>query len=182
MKKVFMSAVLALVLLIGENSAYATPVQIYDSDFDEMLPRFKFTCQFLGVDVWGTEYYTYQGARRCELHFGDSTSNIIRFRLNNDNSVSRILITTPYKYFDNNDEKVLYVLANILKEIGLSQSEIETLSNDLVNKMEQLERVNPYTTHVHEKFSVWCSKTQRYITLDLEVDYSKVDFYFYSSI
>ena len=116
MKKVFMSAVLALVLLIGENSAYATPVQIYDSDFDEMLPRFKFTCQFLGVDVWGTEYYTYQGARRFELHFGDSTSNIIRFRLNNDNSVSRILITTPYKYFDSNDEKVMYVLANTLSK------------------------------------------------------------------
>ena len=158
-------------------------MQIYDSNFDEMLPRFKFVCQVMNVDVWGTEYYTYQGAPRCELHFGDSKHNIIRFRLNNDNSVSRILITTPFKYLDENtDEVMASVLIITLSEIGLSQSEIETLMDNFNDKLNRLALLNPYATNIHEKFSIWCSKTQRYITLDVETDYSKVDFYLYASI
>ena len=179
MKKIFMSTILALTLLLSESPAYATPVQIYDPDFSNMLNSFKGTCRLFNIDVWGTEYYTYKGARRCEVHFGDSENNLIRFRLNDDNSVSRILITFPPQYIIYNDTELLLVLAGILNEIGLSTSELEILSNDLSDKMD---RMGQYATHFHDKSSVWCAKTRRYITLDFECDYSKVDFYLYASI
>ncbi len=178
MKKFFMLIAVVALLIVGQ-SAHATPVQIYDSDFDKMLTHFKLTCQLMNVDIWGTEYYTYQGAQRCEVHFGNSKSNTIRFRLNNDNSISRVLITTPSKYLVDNDVEVLFVFAGILHEIGLSQSELETLGNKLGDK---IDRMSSYSTHIHERSSVWCSKTRRYVTLDLEMDYSKVDFYLYASI
>ena len=34
--------------------------------------------------------------------------------------------------------------------------------------------------YVHEKVSVWCSATQRYVVLDFEVEPSHMDFYFYA--
>lgn len=177
MRKFLMSAILALALFLSEGYAYATPVQIYDSDFNDLFSRLKLTCRLIDIDIWGTEYYTYQGARRCETHFGNRKSNIIRFRLNNDNSISRVLITTSSKYAEDNDD--MAILAVILYEIGLSQSEIETLLNKLIDK---IDRISWYATYFHDKSSVWCSKTRRYVTLDCEIDHSKVDFYLYADI
>lgn len=89
MKKFLVSILVAILFVSCESFAHATPVQIYDYSVD------NFINDLTRFNVWGTEYYTYQGVKRCELYFGDSKSNIIRFRLNNDNSVSRILVTFP---------------------------------------------------------------------------------------
>lgn len=156
-------------------------MQIYDSDFNDLFSHLKLECQYADVSLWGTEYYTYQGAQRCETHFGNSKRNIIRFRLNNDNSVSRILITTSPFLFSMESTQLVFsvILYVIFDEIGLSQSELTTLLDRLGDK---LDRISSYDTHFHDKISVWCAKTRRYVTLDFEMDYSKVDFYLYADI
>lgn len=178
MKKFFTSMILVLALIFGESFAHAVPVQIYDSDVENIIGKLQVVCGMFGIDIWGKEYYTYQGARRCELNFGNSRKNIIRFRLNNDNSVSRVLITFPTPYIESNPVEVLFVLSSIFGELGLNYSETNALTDNLQAK---LERMSSYATHFHDKSSVWCAKTNRYITLDFELDYSKVDFYLYAS-
>lgn len=181
MKKIFV-LIAALAILIVSSSAQATPVQIYDPAVRNMISSLKSACSLVGIDIWGTEYYTYQGARRCELHFGDSRDNTIRFRLNNDDSIARVLVTHRLNYFlanDINAAEILIVVATVLNEIGLTESECQALIDKLSRKISQ---AGEYATYFHDKSSVWCSKAKRYVTLDLEVDHSKVDWYLYSSI
>lgn len=88
MKKFFVITSIIL-LLFSTNLVHATPVQIYDYSVENIISNLKKECAQQGIDIWGTEYYNYKGTQRCELHFGNTKSNIIRFRLNE--TVSAIL-------------------------------------------------------------------------------------------
>ena len=77
-------------------SVTASAELIYGGNVSDIINAFKLVgSEIGGFNVWGTEYYTHKGIKRCELHFGNSENNLIRFRLNNDNSVARMLITFP---------------------------------------------------------------------------------------
>lgn len=185
MKKFLVSILVAILFLSCESFAHATEVQIYDYSVDNIINDLKSVVGQSGVDIWGKEYYTYKGVKRCELHFGNSNRNIIRFRLNNDNSVSRILVTFPNELSESSlqsSRQAGVVLAFVLDRLGLSESECKNLMSKLLNGITNVAKREPYRTHFHEKYSIWCSKTQRYITLDVEFDLSKVDYYLYASI
>lgn len=182
MKKFLMSMLAAILFVSCESLAHATPVQIYDYSVDNIISVLKSAGRQAGVDIWGTEYYTYKGVKRCELHFGDSKRNIIRFRLNNDNSVSRILVTLPNNGFSESSTQAGFVVGVVFRPLGLSESEFKNLWSKLLNGVMNAANRDPYLTYFHEKYSIWCSKTQRYMTLDVEMNTSKVDYYLYASI
>ena len=182
MKKILSFIVVAILLVSCENFAHAAAVQIYDYSVDNIISNLKTAGRQADVAIWGTEYYTYKGARRCELHFGSTQRNLIRFRLNNDDSVSRILVTLPNNGLDAASVEAGFALGVILRSVDLSEAEFKTLWRKYMNGILDIVERNPYATHIHEKYSVWCSRTQRYITLDVEVDESKLDYYLYASI
>lgn len=184
MKKFLTAAVLAVTFLLAENSVHAMPVQLFDYNVDYIISDLRMAGRELGFEIWGTEYYTWQGARRCELHFGRSDDNVIRFRLNDGNSVSRALVTI----FNKEISRATMEAANqagliagvILISIGLTPSEVESLINETADDFYDAQNKNPNMTHYHEKHSIWCSKTRRYIVADYEVTTSSVDFYIYA--
>ena len=182
MKRVLLSVLVAIFLVSCESLAHATEVQIYDYSVENIINDLKSAGRQFGVDIWGTNYYTYKGVKRCELNFGDSKRNIIRFRLNNDNSVSRILVTLPNDGFSESSIQAGHVVGVIFIRLGLSESEFKNLWGNFTNGVISAANRNPYLTYFHEKYSIWCSKTQRYMTLDVEMNTSKVDYYLYASI
>lgn len=177
MKK-FAVAAIFLFCLMFNVSASANAVQIYDGRVERIVEIIKQYC-----NGWGTEYYTYQGAKRCELHFGNTDENLVRFRLNNDNSVSRFLITMPSDAVENSYSDSInagFVMGVVLGAAGLNSDEIRSLWTKFMNGVENFVNYNPYATHFHEKYTVWCSKTSRYVVMDVEFDTKKVEFYFYA--
>ena len=186
MKKFFAAIVFALFVAVT-NSAQATDVQIYDRSVDNVISGLKSDCAGQGIKIWGTEYYTYQGARRCELNFGDTKDNVIRFRLNNDDSVSRVLITIPNSIVAQNGSReafmqASFVMGSIFKAIGLSESETRDLGGQWTQAFKAFGKQNSHAHHYHEKFSVWCSRLERNIVLDVEMDDSKFDWYIYAYV
>lgn len=187
MQKFFAAIVLAIFVAVT-SSASAAEVQIYDRSVDDIIADLKSDCAKYNVtDIWGTEYYTYQGARRCEVNFGDTKDNVIRFRLNDDNSVARLLITIPNSIVgrDGSPEGFMqasFVMGSIFKAIGLSESEARDLGDTWTQNFKAFGRQNPHAHHYHEKFSVWCSRLERNIVLDVEPDDSKFDWYIYAYI
>ncbi|MBR1647406.1 MAG: hypothetical protein IJ685_11620 [Selenomonadaceae bacterium] len=187
MKKFFAAIIFALLLLLVESSAQSMPVQLFDHSVDYIISDLRTACrEELGISLWGTEYYTYQGARRCELHFGNSDNNTIRFRLNNDNSVVRVLVSVwvPDRKLSRAvaeaGEQCGFIAGAILYSIGLTLSEIESLFNKATDDFYDTLNRNPYTTHYHESTSIWCPRIRRYVVLDLEGSPSMVEFYIYA--
>ena len=118
MKKFFVIISLIL-LLFSTNLVHATPVQIYDYSVENIISNLKKECAQQGIDIWGTEYYTYKGTQRCELHFGNTKSNVIRFRLNNDKSVSRILVTIPNPFIKSDGSKNSFMQTAFITSLPL---------------------------------------------------------------
>lgn len=176
MKKFFVSATFLICLIFTITASAET---LYGGNVSDVIQLMKSVGNEVGFSVWGTEYYTYQGVKRCELHFGHSQNNLIRFRLNNDSSVARMLVSIPSS--TNTDAEVEDALhAGVLAGVccvasGVSESEFKqmwsTLWSDIVD--------NLFTTHFHKRYSVWCSRAQQYIVADVEMDNSKIDYYFY---
>ena len=157
----------------------ANAQSLYSGDVSNIIDAFKVVGNKLGFRVWGTEYYTYKGIKRCELHFGNTENNLIRFRLNNDNSVARMLITIPNSYDvssgleDGFQAGVLAAVACIA--YGVEENEYKQMWDSLTVDIFD----NLFSSHIHKKYYAWSSRTQQYITMDVEMDTSKVDFYFY---
>ena len=167
---------MAIFSFMIKTEAYA--VQIYDGGVESIISDMQALGATKGISVWGKEYYTYQGVKRCEVHFGNTDENLVRFRLNNDGSVSRILIVTPSEY--EQLQKAGYMLGSCLLRVGLNQSEMEKLVSDYIDGCLNVAINNPYATHMHEKYSVWCSATQRQIVLDVEMTFQKMELYLYA--
>ena len=178
MRKIFMALILITVFVFNVNVAAASEVRLSNRTAEEILNDLRIVGNQLGISIWGKEYYTYQGARRCEVKFGKSDNNAIRFRLNNDNSTQRILITFYYYNERQAIDSVVdasFLAAAAMLAVGLSESEMDVLYNKL-NSVKN----NFYSKYVHEKVSVWCSATQRYVVLDFEAEPSHMDFYLYA--
>ena len=169
MKKFFAVAILAVSLLLAESSAQAIPVQLFDHSVDYIISDLRTAGREFNISLWGTEYYTYQGARRCELHFGNSDNNTIRFRLNNDNSVVRVLVSVwvpdgkMSRAVAESAEQCGLIAGVILYSVGLTQSEIESLSNKAADDFYDALNNNPYMTHYHEATSIWCPRIRRHV-------------------
>ena len=93
MKKFFAALLVTFTLLICQNTAQAVDVRLCDCTAEEVVSYLNRFANKFSIGLWGKHYYTYEGARRCELYFGNSDNNTIRLRLNNDNTVSRALVT-----------------------------------------------------------------------------------------
>lgn len=183
MKKFFAALIVAATLLICQNPAQAVDVRLCDYTVESVLNFLKRAGDELGIDVWGTEYYTYKGARRCEVHFGNSRNNTIRLRLNNDNTIARALVTIQASSLRAAVESGFHAGAMataILVSTGMNQSEAKILFNDAMDKFLNAIERNPYMTHYHEKSSVWCSSIQRCVVWDYEVSNSSLDIYLYA--
>lgn len=189
MKKFLSIMLVMLGIIFGiQNFVYAESVKIYDGNIKDIISNLESDCSKYNItNLYNLEYYTYQGARRCELNFGNSKNNIIRFRLNSDDSVERVLISIPNSVIAKDGSKdsfnqAAFIQGSIEKSIGLSESEASELGNKFKNAFQNWGRNNSNAHHYHEKFSVRCSKTNRYIVLDVEMDDSKFDWYIYAYV
>ena len=178
MRKIFMALILMTAFLFNANVVAASEVRLSNRTAEEILNDLRIVGNQLGISIWGKEYYTYQGARRCEVKFVKSDNNAIRFRLNNDNSTQRILITFYYYNERQAIDSVVdasFLAAAAMLAVGLTESEMEVLTQKLNSVSDRF-----YSKYVHEKVSVWCSATQRYVVLDFEAEPSHMDFYLYA--
>ena len=176
MKKFSVAAIFLFCLMFNVSASAET---LYAGNVSKVIQFMKSVGDEVGFSVWGTEYYTYQGVKRCELHFGRSQNNLIRFRLNSDNSVARMLVSVPNSYNTEVEmEDIMYagMLAGICCiAAGVDKDEYQQMwGNILRDGLDDL-----FATHTHKKYSVWCSKAQKYIVADVETDTSKIDYYFY---
>ena len=159
-------------------SVTANAQSLYSGNVSNVIKAFKMVGNEIGFSVWGTEYYTYKGIKRCELHFGNTENNLIRFRLNNDNSVARMLITIRNSYNDSDLDNALQ--AGILGGtaciiFGVSENEYKQMWKTFT--LDAFD--NLFDSYFHKNYSVWASGTQQYIVMDVEMDTSKCDLYFY---
>ncbi len=156
----------------------ASAESLYRGNVLDVIDAFKLVGNELGFSLWGTKYYTYKGINRCELHFGNSQNNLIRFRLNNDDSVARMLITIP------NSDNVLALESGMEAGIlavasciayGVNEKEAEHMWESFTVDVFD----NIFSSHMHKKYYAWSSRTRQYIVMDVEWDMSKLDLYFY---
>ena len=173
-------------LLICQNPAQAAAVRLCDNKIQNVVKALEFGCDQLGISIWGTEYYTHQGVRRCELHFGNTDKNTIRFRLNNDDTIARALVTvrvTNSSNFRTAFESGLQggtIAGLILYCSNVSKYEVEALADKVADKFLAAFESNPYMTHYHEKTSLWCPSIYRYVVWDYEVTDTHLDIYLYA--
>ena len=186
MKKFFAVTIIAVTLLLCQNPAQAAAVRLCDSNVESVISVLNRAASEFNTSIWGTEYYTYQGARRCEMHFGNSRENTIRLRLNNDNTVARALVTVGglsnlnlRSSIESGFNAALMAVA-ILVTTGMNDSEAKTLMDTANDKYFAALESNPYMAHYHEKTSVWCSSIQRYVVWDYEVTETHMDIYLYA--
>lgn len=176
MKKCSVAAIFLFCLIFNVSASAET---LYSGNVSDIIQIMKSAGNEFGFNVWGTEYYTYKGVKRCELHFGHSQNNLIRFRLNNNNSIARMLVSVPNSYNTEAEmEDMMY--AGLLAGIccitaGVDKDEYKQMWGTIVrDALDDL-----FATHFHKRYSVWCSKAQQYIIADVETDTSKIDYYFY---
>ena len=68
MRNFLAALALALTLFALDNVALAyTTVQLCDRNVESVISDLSKTVKNFGVTLWGKEYYTYKGERRCQL-------------------------------------------------------------------------------------------------------------------
>ena len=73
MKKIFLILVVTLEIMFGiQNFVYAESVKIYDGNINDIISNLEIDCENFNTNIYNLEYYTYEGARRCELNFGNT--------------------------------------------------------------------------------------------------------------
>ena len=173
MKKFFALTTLSVCLLCNVT---ANARSLYGGNVSDIINAFKVTGNLFEFSVWGTEYYTYNGIKRCELHFGNSQDNLVRFRLNNDNSVARMLISFP-----SSSGMDTSIQAGALAGVACAAYDIDdndykqmwmTFLQDMVDSV--------HSNYFHKKYPLWSYRTHQYIVMDVEMNLSKVDLYFYA--
>ena len=177
MKKKFL-AVLAI-LLISCSVRVCAAAPLINADAETVINALVQVCGQFNVSVWGKEYYTYEGLLRCELHWGNSKSNLIRFRLDNNNNVQRALVSFPIDNdYDSLQTSVTsgFVYIGILAMAGLTKEEIDPLGR----KVFQDAMENPYAAYFHKTYSIWSAQTRRNIIFDVELKNNRMDYYMYA--
>ena len=185
MKKFLAAMTLAVTLLICQHAAQAADVRLCDSNVEDVISVLERIAGERNIRLWGKNYYTDQGARRCELHFGDTDKDTIRFTLNDD-AIANVLVTVRYQNpseLQNSEGRGFNagVLAGaVLLCSGVSQSELKTLVDESTAKFSAAADSNPQMTHYHEETSVRCESIQRYVVWDYEVTETYMNIYLYA--
>lgn len=183
--------VAAIFLANGLNNvANAARVQIYDGSVnnilndikdmneftknhsDELRKRIKNYNEFENLDldfsIRGTHYYTGKdGFRYCESYFGDSDRNRLVFKVNNDGAVSSAWIIFPlYTLAGELNEKGSgisgFLLGSVVTVSGLNDDEYFNIWNQAqiwFNNLKTGQQLN-------KTFSIWCTKSKRYIDVN----------------
>lgn len=185
MKKFVLPMIIALFATIMFLHAPVSATPVYDYNVETMLDRI-----YSGnpkINFFNKEYYTYKGAQRCEVHYGDNKrDSLIRFRLG-DNNVQRILISYIFKgrrdvkYSVINALESTVILATIFTTMGLSMDEVQSLMQ--ANEGKEKVMGSDYVTansYFHNRATVWCATVRRNITLDIEFKNFAFDYYIYS--
>ena len=184
MKKFFAATILAVTLLVVESSAQAMPVQLYDHSVIYVISDLRTTCREFGISLWSTEYYPYQDACRCEMHFGNSDDNTIQFLLNDDDSIAGVLVTsgvtTPFRAAVKSGFQAGIILESILLSVGMSKSEASRLVGKACKDLFDAFDRNPYIRQHNEKISVRCPQIRRCVMVDYEFNSSSANFYIYA--
>lgn len=171
-KKIF-SAVLALVLIFGISfKTEAALVQVYDGGVRNFFKVFEIISKNKNVYFDEPDFYTHKGVKRCDVNFGDSSDSFVRFILNNDGSVSRILIRIPSDASVSTGLDAGYICGACLGTIGLNSQEYFSIWGRLSDDVSSTLKNNPYASNFKKNYSAWCSKTNRYVAVEFEFDLS----------
>ena len=153
---------------------------------DELRKRIKNYNEFENLDltIRGTHYFTgTDGFRYCESYFGDSDKNRLIFQVNNDGSVSSAWIISPvHTLAGEKNEKGAAIsgmlLGSIFNVIGLSDSESDNIMDNYKHSLENFntkiaeQKFDEARSIFNKTFSVWCTKSKRYINLNVSADES----------
>ena len=160
-----------------ENVAQAyTTVQLCDRNVENVISDLSKTVKNFGVTLWGKEYYTYKGERRCQLHFGNSKTNVVRFRVNNDNSVVWAFVSATLQIGQSDEEKdyirtqTVMTAISLTDCIGLSESDSDSLRDKLQELATKWRDGISKSDPPHGQVSLWCPSVQRYVLLDIKID------------
>lgn len=162
--------------------AEAVPVQLYDGGVEDFLRFFQAGAADSNIDFWGTNYGTYEGEQCCETYYGDSEDNVIRFYLNDDRSISRMLISIPKDSVTGGNTEsvgnVGFFIGLASMGAGLTGEETKSLWNGFNNdEGTMVEGDASGESHKRYRHSQWCPKTQRHILLEAEVVDDRLEFY-----
>ena len=187
--------VAAIFLANGLNNvANAARVQIYDGNVNDFLNDIKEMNDFiknhsdelrkriknyneienLDLTIRGTHYFTgTNGFRYCESYFGDSDKNRLVFKVNNDGAVSSAWIIVPVntlsgEWNKKGGETAGGFLGSIISVSGLSDDEYFNIFNQAQTFFYNLKTGQ----QLHKTFSVWCTKSKRYIDVRVFSDHS----------
>ncbi len=170
---------LGVVIFLFAANVRVSAAALINSDVENVIEGIRRVSSQFNISIWGKEYYTYQGARRCELHWGNSQNNLIRFRLGNNNEVQRALVSYPadgsYDNLKTNMEGGL-MYASILMMAGVTQNDIDNFGREFYQDI----MADPYSSYFHKKYTVWSSQAQRNIFVDVEYKNTRADFYMYA--
>ena len=199
--------VAAIFLANGLNNvANAAVVQLYDgnvndflndikemNDFiknhsDELIKRIKNYNEIKNLDltIRGTHYFTgTDGFRYCESYFGDSDKNRLIFQVNDNGAVSSAWIIVPVntlsgEWNEKGGETAGGFLGSVISVSGLSDDEYFNLLNQLKTWFNNLKTGQQR----HKIFSVWCTKSKRYIDVEVFTDksYDFLNYHIYAHI
>ena len=172
--------VLGVVIFLLASNVTAQAAALINSDVEKVIEGIRRVSSQFNISVWGKEYYTYQGMRRCELHWGNSQNNLIRFRLGDNNSVQRALVSFPnvtnYDSMQSSVEGSL-MYGGILIMAGVSENEIQNFGRRFFDDC----MADPYAEYFYKTYTLWNSKTQRNIVVEVELKSSRADFYMYAN-
>lgn len=176
MKKKFVAVV--AILLISCSVRICAAAALIDSNVGNVIDGLVRMGSQFNISFWGKEYYSYQGLSRCELHFGDSADNLIRFRLDGIYNVQRALVSFP----DSSSTDGGRVLGAILIMAGVDKNDYATFTKKFVQDLMEKALEDPYNPnpYFHRRYEVWASETRRNITVDFEWKNSFQDYYIYA--
>ena len=187
----------AILLANGLNNVTnAARVQIYDGSVNDILNDIKNMNESMKNDnrfskyhftLRGTHYWNDKKSfRYCESYFGDSDKNRLIFQVNNNGAVSSAWIIVPVdtmsgEFNKQGAEISGLLLGSIFDVIGLSDSESDNIMDNFKTWLENNyrilseadeQKINELYHNYDKTFSVWCTKSKRYIDLSISIDKS----------
>ena len=104
-------------------------------------------------------------------------TNVVLFRVNNDNSVVWAFVSATFQIGQSDEEKdyigtqTVMTAISLTDCIGLSESDADSLRDklkELFDKLRAAFKNDPSNTH--GQAWLWCPSVQRYVLLDVKID------------
>lgn len=183
MKNIFRGIIAVLLvaagLFVANNVVQAERVQLYDGvSVDKILKIIREKGEIYNFTIGNKYYYTSDsGSRYCRSYFCDSDVSRIIFTLSNKDKVYSALIVVYIDDAQKDDITAAYAFSlNTLIEItGLNNAERERVGFDIMNYMNKSIKEaedNGEKVNMDKTFSVWSTKSKRYIDIRIFTDYS----------